>query len=188
MEKKKNKAKNKVVDKAQNNKINYATTEQEEIRKFLIVILVVLVCVGGIYFCTRAFVTKDLFKKDNGEEEKITAGVIDYNVAIMGQLLNRPYTEYYAAIYNIPDGADSVKMTNLVDQYNAKETHLHIYTVDLSNELNKAYYDPENVNTKAKSLNEVKVGDITLIKVKDGKINKYIVDYEKMEQELGVNE
>ena len=32
----------------------------------------------------------------------------------------------------------------------------------------------------------MKVGDITLIKVKNGKIEKYIVDYAKMEKELGL--
>ena len=64
--------------------------------------------------------------------------------------------------------------------------HKHVYTIDLSNELNKAQYDAENVNTKAKKVSEMKVGDITLIKVKNGKIEKYIVDYAKMEKELGL--
>jgi hypothetical protein len=59
-------------------------------------------------------------------------------------------------------------------------------TIDLANELNKAYYDVENVNAKATKVSEMKVGDITLVKVKNGKIEKYIVDYAKMQKELGV--
>ena len=184
MEKKKND-----VKKAQVNKVNYQTTEQEEIKKFLIVIVVVLLCVCAIYLLTRAFVTKDLFKKDKGEDtEEVIEGSVNYDVAIMGQILNRPYDEYYVAIYNQSEGDYISEMSSLVSSYNQKDKHLHIYTVDLSNELNKSYYDPENVNTKATKLEDIKVGDITLLKIRKGKIRSYIVDYSQMQKELDVEE
>ena len=69
------------------------TAEQEEMFKFVIVILVVLACVGGIYLLTRAFVTKDLFNKD--ETKETAKGEINYNSAIVGNIMNRPYDEYY---------------------------------------------------------------------------------------------
>lgn len=180
MEKEKNKAK-----KVKRNKVNYQTTEQEEIKKFLIVVLVVLLCVGAIYLCTRAFVTKDLFNNKENETEEVTPGTINENVAIMGQLLNRPYDEYYVAIYD-STGKYSFDMAQLVSSYTSKDKHLHVYTIYLDNTMNADYYDPENVNEKAQTVADIKVGDITLIKVKNGKINKYIVDYSKMEKELGV--
>ena len=77
-------------------------------------------------------------------------------------------------------------MYKLVYAYVKKKDAKHIYTIDLSNELNKSYYDKENVNKDATKLSDMKVGDITLIKVKNGKIDKYIVDYAKMQKELGV--
>ena len=53
--------------------------------------------------------------------------------------------------------------------------------------MNKKYYDPANVNTKVKTYSDdIRFGDMTLVKIKNGKIVKYIVDYEKMEKELGV--
>lgn len=175
-------------NKVKKNKIHYASTsEQQEIRNLCIVILVVLICVGGIYLLTRAFVTKDLFDKGETEEEVI-AGTVNYDVAIMGQILNRPYTEYYVAIYNGEDADYASDMAMLVYNYNKKEKHLHIYTVNLANAMNIDFYDPENVNTKAQSLADLKVGDITLLKVKKGKITKFIVDYAKMQKELGVEE
>lgn len=175
MEKKKNKV----------NKINYNTTEQDEIKKFLIVIVVVLALCGGIYLLTRAFVSKDLFGKED-ETQEVADGTIDYSVAIMGQILNRPYDEYYVAIYNAKDGEYVSDMATLLYNYSTQEKHLHVYTVDLSNHLNADYYDPENVNTKAQSVADMKVGDITLLKVKKNKISKYIVDYDAMKKELGV--
>ncbi len=168
------------------NKVNYNTTEQEEIKKFMVVIVVVLACCGVIYLLTRAFVTKDLFSTPEEKTEEVKEGAVNYDVAIMGQILNRPYDEYYVAIYNSSEGDYVSDMATLLYNYSVKEGHLHMYTVDLSNSLNKEYYDKENVNTEAKSVSEMKVGDITLLKVRKGKINKYIVDYDKMKKELGV--
>lgn len=166
--------------------LSIQTTEQSELKSFLIVILVVLVGVGLLFLATKAFVTKDLFgdKKEDTEEKEVV-GEVNYDVTIMGSLLNRPYDEYYAVIYDTT-GDRMYDMSSLVTAYKEIKDAKHIYTIDLDNKLNESYYDPENVNTKAKKLSEVKVGDITLIKVKDGKINKFITDYTKMKKELGV--
>jgi len=181
MEKKNKLKKNKKID----NMVNYRTSEQDEMIKFIVVILVVLLSVGAIYLITRAFVTKDLFTKTPESQETVQSGTVNYDVAIMGQLLNRPYKEYYAVIYD-SEGDYNSDMITLLASYNKLKNHKHIYTIDLSNELNKSYYDKENVNKKATKVSEMKVGDITLIKVKNGKIDKYIVDYAKMQKELGV--
>ena len=164
-------------------KTNVKTTEQIELKNFVLVILVVVICVAGLYLVTRAFVTKDLIPKEEGEN--IVAGEVNYDVAIMGQLLNRPYKEYYVVIYD-STGTHFTDMAALTAAYKDVKDHKHIYTIDLANKLNDGYYSPEEVNVKAKTLSEIKLGDITLIKVKDGKINKYIVDLAKMKKELNV--
>lgn len=162
-------------------KMNVKTSEQIELKNFILVILVVVICVAGLYLVTRAFVTKDLIPKE--EEEVIVAGEVNYDVAIMGQLLNRPYKEYYVIIYD-STGSELTNMAALTAAYKDLEKHKHIYTIDLSNPLNEGYYAPEEENVKAKKLSEIKLGDTTLIKVKDGKISKYITDLEKMKKEL----
>ncbi|MBR6133354.1 MAG: hypothetical protein IKQ29_01410 [Bacilli bacterium] len=165
-------------------KIYYATTEQKDVKSFLIVILVVLCCVGLIYLATRAFVTKDLFNKDD-EEEVVTPVNVNYDKAIVGNMLGKPEKEYYVVVYDMT-GDYMADMSSLVSSYNAKEKHLHIYTVDLSNKLNADYYDAENENVKGTSVEDFKFGDITLVKVVDGKVKSYITDYTKMKKELGV--
>ncbi len=165
-------------------KIKYRTAEQEEMRKFLIVILVVAILVVGIYFLTRAVVTKDLFKKDEGTDvQEVT---IKYDVAIVGEILNRPYDEYYVAVYDSV-GQYAGQMSGLVSNYSSSEKHLHTYSVYLDNKLNEKYYDPEKENTKATTVKEFMFGDITLLKINKGKVEKYITDYTKMEKELGLN-
>ena len=168
------------------NRIKYQTDEQREIVRFVLVILIVILSVGVIYLATRAFVTKDLFKAKNETTEAVNPGVINYDVAIMGEILNRPYNEYFVAIYNKTDGKYISDMSSMVYLYSQKEKHLHIYTVDLANKMNEGYYDPEHVNEAAQNVSEMKVGDITLLRVKNGKITKYISDLDKMKAELGV--
>lgn len=181
MEKEKSKVKKKNV--------RYETTEQAEIKNFIVVLIVVVLCVGGIYLATRLFVTKDLFKDEEEKVEEVAAGVVNYEVATMGMILNRPYDEYYVAIYdNTSTSTYFYDMLSLVYGYYENEKHLPVYTVDLANVMNESYYNPENVNVNAKTLAEIKVGDITLLKIKKGKIDKFIVDYAKMQKELGVEE
>lgn len=171
-------------------KINYNTEESNEIKRFLIVILIVLCLAGCIYLITRAFITKDLFDNKSTEEEPFV-GEINNNAAIFGTMLNRSESSYYVAIYDCVEGEYIYDMSSMISSYNTKEGHLHLYTIDLSDYLNKNYYDPENVNVNAKTLDEIKVGDITLIKVTTDKkgnkqISKYLVNLEDMKKELGV--
>ena len=95
--------------------------------------------------------------------------------------------EVYVVIYDTTDSKYMYDMQDLVFQYGQKEKGPHMYTVDLSNKtFNGSYYDPENVNVKATKLSEMKVGDITLLHIKKGKVVEYIVDYAKMKKALGL--
>ncbi len=159
------------------------TAEQEEMYKFGIVILVVVIICAGVYLLTRAFVTKDLFKKET--EPEIVEGSVNYDVAIVGEILNRPYDTYYVFVYD-KNGAAASDMAAIIYDYKNKEESLHTYTVDLANKLNASYYDKEKENVNATTVDSFMFGDATLIKVKDGKVEKYINDLAKMKKELGV--
>lgn len=179
-------------------RIYYSTTEQTEVKKFVIVILVVLLCVVGVYFLTRIFVTKDLLnKKEEEKVEEVIPGEVNYDMAIIGTIMNRPYDDYYVAIYDL-SGDYAYDMGTMIKSFtdaNKDKKDKKIYKVDLSSELNKSYYKPEEVNEKATGVSDLKVGDITLLRIKrtknrDGsytyKINKYITELDAMKKELGV--
>ena len=160
------------------------TAEQEEMRKLGITVLIVIILVAGIALFTSAFVTKDLFNKKDEEKE-----VVDYEVAIVGNILNRPYDSYYVLVFD-KQGDSAADMNDILNGYKSldptKNTKLHVYVVDLSNKMNSSFYDAEKENTSAKSVAEFKFGNKTLLKIKDGKVEKYIVDLEKMKKELGL--
>lgn len=178
MEKKKTK---KVKSKINTMKVQ--TSEQAELKSFLIVIGVVLVCVLGLWIITDKVVSKNS-NEDEAEQEVV--GTVNYDVASVGTMFNRREETYYAVIYDVT-GDKAYDMSVLISAYKAKEKALHMYVVDLNDHMNKKYYDPEKVDTKVKSYSDdIRFGDITLVKIKNGKIVKYIVDYSKMESELGV--
>ena len=167
-------------DKTKKANLSYKTEEQQEVLKFLILVTIIIVIVIGIYFLTRVFVTKDL-KKD--VTETAVTGTINYDVTIVGTILNIPYDEYYVVVYD-STSPSAGKYSGIVSAYVGKEDSIKVYTVDLSNDLNKDYYDKENSNPEAKTVSELKFGDITLIKVKKGEIKKYIEDYDAIKAEL----
>lgn len=169
--------------KKQNKKIKKIITEENKVvKRFIIVLLVVVICVVGIYFFTRAFVSKDLFNDNNSkkETEEVT---FNYDKTILGSTFNRPYDEYYVIVYKTSDEQANYLSTTIQNYLN-KEDHLKLYLADLDDYMNKSFYDKKNVNSKAATASELKVGDYTLIKIKDGKIDKYIEGVEDITDEL----
>ncbi len=157
----------------------YYTEEQKEIQKFIIIIIVLVLVIGAIYFLTDKFV-------EQGNSNNTTTGEINYDKATIGTLLNRPYDEYYAMIYS-SNSTEASYYNSIKNNYSSKDDGLKIYYIDLDNELNKKYYNVNNdnkSNPSAKSIDEINLGDITLIKVKNGEIVSYIEDIEQIKTEL----
>ena len=123
-----------------------------------------------------------MFTKEENES-KTTEVEFNYDKTILGTAFNRPYDEYYVITYKA--SADQAKeISGYITNYLSKEDHLKLYFADLDDHLNKGFYDPENVNKKATNAKELKVGDYTLIKFKNGQIAKYIEGVENIKSEL----
>lgn len=161
----------------------YVTEEQLEIKKFIIVLLGLVLIIVGIYFFTRAFVTKDLGKKES--DITYQTGAIDYSTAIVGTMLNRPVSEYYVFAFK-KTNEKAAEYQQYITDYRNQAKSLHIYTVDLDNELNKKYVAGENdsVSKSFESLDKLKLGNITVIKVKDGKVEKFLTKTKDIKKEL----
>lgn len=160
------------------------TEEQEEVIRFVKVLVVVILVVVLIYFFTRAFVSKDLFDDDSSDKQ-VQAGAVDYDITILGSSLNRPYDHYFVMVYDSTDTKAS-KYATILSNYKKEKDAEKIYFADLNNELNKKFYDKDNSNPKASKVEDLKVGDFTLIEVKKGKIVSYIEDYEAAVKKLKV--
>lgn len=157
-------------------------TENEEIiRRFVIIFIIIVVIVVGVYFLTNILVNKDSSSSTSNET---IAGEVNYDILSVGTLLNRPYKEYYVMVYNSED-SEAIYYSSLITNYEKEEDASKIYFCDLANALNSSYSAKGGEsNPKAKSIEELKFGKVTLIKVKDGKISKYLEDIEAIKTAL----
>ena len=164
-----------------NKNVKYEIEEQKEVKKFIIVLVALIIIIVGIYFFTKAFVTKDLFENN---DIKYTDGIINYDVAIVGNMLNRPYDEYYLIAFD-SENTKAVYYNSIVSKYMSNEKKLKIYHIDLNNELNKPYIaTDDNISKNFESIKKLRLGEVTLIKVKNKKVTSFITNIDEISKEL----
>ena len=144
--------------------------ETKTMKQFLITLIIVIVGVVGIYLLTKYVVKKDNSTNNSSTTEE--KSYIDPNTAIVGTMLNKSSDAYYVIIYDkTKDNATTYY--SIVSTYKAKDKALKVYTVDLSNSLNKKYIATDNkTNPKDTNLEDLKFGEVTLLKVKNNKITE----------------
>ena len=184
MKKKKNALKeNPLMGSKKNKKINIdsvVSDDENEIKRFIFIILGIAVIMGIIYG-----VTELVEKKKESDTVEVVDGEINYDIVSVGTILNRPYDEYYVLVYD-GESPEAVKYSAMITSYKGSEDPEKIYYCDLGNSLNKKYY---NVNNDNKSKNAQKTedfdfGNLTLLHIKGGKITEYIEDYKSIQEKL----
>lgn len=164
-------------------KEKYRSDEQQEIIRFVKILLIVIVFVLIVYFATRIFVKKDL--GDAKKETNVTE--IDYSKTIFGTMLNKLEDEYYVMAYSSANNKANYYGA-LKDKYSIQEGALSVYFIDLKDGMNKKYIATDGKsNNKASQINELKVGEITLFKIENKKITKYIESVEEIKKEFSID-
>ena len=146
-------------------KMNYKTEESKEIMKFFIVLLVVIAIILVGFWITK------LANKKNSQDITYTSGNIATDKVIVGTMLNRG-GEYYVLCYDTSKNDANIYVTYGENYKNKKA--LDLYYLDLSSEFNRKYYVDEESNKEAKKIDELKISNGTLIRIKDGVIVEYI--------------
>ena len=160
-----------------------ATEEENEVKRFIIIVLIIGLFVGVIYGLT------EIFKKDEVKEEEKQDVTISYDKITVGTLLNRPYDEYYVLAYDSEENR-AVEYSAMLTQYKSnskEEDYIKIYFLDLNNGLNKKYYnvnEDNKSNPDAKEIEDLDFGNLTLLYIKAGKIKEYIEDYKTIQKKL----
>lgn len=106
------------------------------------------------------------YTKPVAEEKEIS-----YEEILAGNVFNRPYNTYYCLFDTYGDLTNNVYIEYLLS---SKEYKNKIYKVDLSSPMNKTIVS-EEINKKATKPSELKINNITLIKIEKGKISTYLV-------------
>lgn len=145
----------------------------EELRRSILILVIMIIIIIGIYFLSAFLVDK------RSKENKISATKINYDVTLVGTILNRPYDEYYVLVYNKKE-ENANYYNQLFDAYKEKEDAIKIYYCDLSNKLNEDYVSDKS-NKNIISSEDFKFKGTTLLKIKDGKVISFIEDTSTIE-------
>lgn len=127
-----------------------------------------------LYFLTDVMKKKELKNKEQEVVETSSTRII------LGNVLNQKEKEYYVLVYDFKDKFVEF-FEDLKEKYH--NPSIPIYESNIKDGLNRSYISKDS-NPKATSLAELKISKETLIKIKDGKIEKIIEGPEKIRQEL----
>lgn len=142
-------------------------------------ILGIGIFLGVCYLCVLGMEKMGLFEKGYTKPEKESA-TIDTSYIAMGAVFNRNDSEYYVIFDNYQD---SYKTDAYINTLLTNKKDIKLYKVDMGQNENKKYLSDEE-NTKATNASELKIKGITLIKIKKGKIDKYISGSDAIEEYL----
>lgn len=151
-----------------NKKIN-STASDSSLFGGIKLIAIVLVSLLVFYFLTVYILNK------KEPYEIINNASIQYTEILAGEVFDQDSHDYYVLFFD--KEADNAEDYNtLVSDYKSKESHKDIYTVDLSEGLNKKYVSTEEDNKDVTDVSNLKVKGATLIYIVDGKVEQYVVE------------
>ena len=148
--------------------------ETNQIKKYFKTVFVVVGVFAIVYLISALFITKELdwFNKNKKEENTTNTGS---GTSILASAIFRQSEEsYYVYFYDFDEEEKDSAITSLV---NSKITEDKVYKVNTKSAMNNNYVG-ETGNKNAKTLEDLKVVNHTLIKISGDKITEY---YEKDE-------
>lgn len=142
---------------------------ESDISNVIKCVVIVLVILLVMYLLTVLILKKSSTDYISKEDEKTA---IQYSEILAGTSFNKEDEEYLVLFYDTTaDNASAYG--NMISTYEAKDSHLPIYYVNLANTMNKSINSSES-NKDAKDASELKINQSTLIKFSNGGIVDYV--------------
>lgn len=168
-----------------NTKNEEVISEQYSIKSMIKIILVLFLIIGIFYAITYFVVNRP---KDIQKDETHT--VIDTEKITVSQILNQKEEEYYVlatmeSLYkdNGNYTADYIELYNeYILKYQQQGGKLKFYRIDLDSAFNKKYISDETSITE--NISDIKISDEVLIRIKNGKIDKYYLGHTDIADKL----
>lgn len=156
-------------------KSKYMNDDVKKVISFLVVLLIVALFIGLLFFINGKYVTKDEF-----QDSTTNAVSINTKLITLDDILKSENSEYYVLAYNAEDTKTASIYSSLVSS-----TKSDVFYVNLDETINKNHYDvagEEKVNVK--DVKDLMLTKPTLIKVKNKKIVSYTTNIDEIIKEL----
>lgn len=178
MKKKESNSKGKL--KNEKNKIEEVGSFDIDIFKIIYVLLGVI-CI----FCIFYLVTLFVLNKDTEKTTETKEVEISLDETIVGRSLSMPEEKYYVLYYDTSNEEVVEKYSSIITNYiySTDESKTKLYTVDMSDGLNKSYSKDES-NSSPEKAADIAINGTTLMLVEKGKVVDYIEDQKRIEELL----
>ena len=144
---------------------------------FIVVLLVIGLCIAVLFLLNGKYVTKDLFQ----DKTTTTTTEVSYDSSLLtvSTLFSVNDSEYLVLLYDKSNKNTGFLYDDLVLGF--VEDKVSLYSVDMSNQMNKKYYDINGeANKKPTKSSEVLITGPTLMHIKKKKIVEYITDRDEI--------
>lgn len=146
-----------------------STPEFSTIIRIVVGILLFLV---AVYYLGGVVTGNIKLKKDPKTVE------IQYSEILAEQTFKQNNDSYYVLYYDF-----SLNEKSVVEAFSSNLSNdASLYKVDLNKKFNSLYVTSDNSNKNPKNLSELKINGITLIKINNGKVEKYIEGIDNIKQ------
>lgn len=167
--------KNKTAVVSKRSKVSTSNSFDSDIWNKMIIVCVIIIFLALFYLLTLYITSKNSSDSTSG---KSTTNVSDdasisYDEILVGRSFSIDSGEYLVIYYDKSDDNISSDYSELVSNYSAKDDHLNIYTVDMSNGLNKKYASDDS-NDEPTKASELAISGPTLIRFTDGEVAEYL--------------
>lgn len=147
--------------------------EYDKVKGFIVLVVIIGIFVGLLFFLNGNFVTKDL--KEDETTTTTTEAEYDSKLILASEFLSLSDKSYYVLFYDADNTDEKAFAEEFINKYNVSAVPL--YKVELNDLMNKKYYDPNGTeNTKPKNSDELVITKTTLIKVNKKKVSSFITD------------
>lgn len=157
--------------------------EEEEVKtskqiKELVIIALVVAGIFLLIWLMTVGANKMGWFDERYTKPAVPEAVISYENIEVGTILDRAENEYYVVLADLSKNAMNIE--TLISAYKSKENATKVYTVDLSEGLNRSVVG-EEANTNVTKVSDLKVNDTTLLHIRNGKITASYIGEENIE-------
>ena len=164
--------------KRQRNKYNPTMNTDDSIRNFGMTLLYVGLFLGLMALAVFGMNKMGVFQRGYEAPEKEETKIDYVNIPI-GTVFTRAEKQYYVLFDNYRNNVSNDTYVNEL----LKSSSIRVYKVDM-NRSDNAKFKGEKANKKAKKASDLSINDITLIKITNGSISKYLVGSDEIESYL----
>ena len=153
-------------------------TKKDEIKSAAKTILTVLIFIGVMYLMMLGLEKLGAFQAGYNAPSHTTE--LDYEYINVGTVFTRSDRTYYVLF---DDYSNNISSNTYVNEVIKDKLSDPVYKVDMSKGINSKYKS-DTPNENANKSSELQISDITLIRIKDGRLDMYLTGDDKIEEYL----